>query len=101
MAYRGLAALVTVLLVACSPAAPQPMPVGSGRFPEATIECGGDRGLTERECRAWGEELLSSGPIETTTLVMTYRTRNSRCAADYFAANGRMLMTAAARCPAP
>ena len=100
MAFRALV-LATVLLVACSPAAPEPMPAEAVRFPEVSIECGGDRGLTERECQAWGDELLSSGPIETTTLVMTYRTGNARCAADYFAANGQMLMTAAARCPAP
>ncbi len=93
-------ALGAVLLVACSAAAPQPMTVESGRFPAVTIECGGDPGLTDRECRAWAEQLLGSGPIETTKLVLTYRSGNSRCGADYFSANGRMLMTAAARCPA-
>ena len=101
MALRALAVLATVLLVACSAAAPEPMPAEAVRFGGVSIECGGDRGLSEHECQAWGEELLSSGPIETTALVMTYRTGNSRCAADYFAAHGQMLMTAAARCPAP
>ncbi|MBW3613008.1 MAG: hypothetical protein KY392_04005 [Chloroflexi bacterium] len=80
---------------------PQPMTVESGRFPGVTIECGGDPGLTEDECQAWAEQLLASGPSETTKLVLTYPTGNSRCAADHFSANGRMLMTAAARCPAP
>lgn len=100
MARRRLAALGLLLLVACS-AAPHPMIVESGRFPEVTIECGGDPGLTEEECQAWAEQLLASGPIDATRLLLTYRTGNSRCAADYFAVNGRMLMTAAARCPAP
>ncbi len=44
--------------------------------------------------------MLSGGPMETTKLVLTYRSGNARCAADYFAADGLMLMTAAARCPA-
>jgi len=100
MAFRRLAALVAVLLAACSAAAPQSTTVEPGRFPGVTIECGGDPGLTARECEAWAEQMLSGGPIKTTKLVLTYRTGNARCAADYFAADGRMLMTAAARCPA-
>lgn len=99
MAFRGLAALGAVLLVACFPAAPQPMTVESGQFPEVAIECGGDPGLTERECQAWAEQILPSGPVGTTKLLLTYRTGNSRCAAESFAASGRMLMTAAVRCP--
>lgn len=81
--------------------APQPLTVDSGRFPEVSIQCGGDPGLTERGCEAWAEQLLSSAPSETTKLVLTYRTGNARCAADYFAANGRMLMTVAAGASAP
>ena len=100
MGVRGLAVVGAVVLVACSVPPPQPMIVESGRFPGVTIECGGDPGLTEEECQAWAEQLLASGPSETTKLVLTYRTGNSRCAADHFA-NGRMLMTASARCPAP
>jgi hypothetical protein len=100
MAIRGFAALCAVLLVACAAPTPMPMTVESERFPEVTIECGGEPGLTDRECQAWAEQLLESGPIETTRLVLTYRTGNSRCGADYFGANGRMLMTAAAVCPA-
>lgn len=99
MVFRGFAALGAVLLVACSPAAPQPTTVEPGRFPEVAIECGGDPGLTGRECQAWAEQLLSSGPVGTAKLVLTYRTGNARCAAESFAANGRMLMAAAARCP--
>lgn len=99
MAFRGLAALGALLLVACAAAAPQPMTVESDRFSGVTIECVGDPELTDRECDDWAEQMLASGPIETTKLVLTYRTGNSRCAADYFAADGRALMTAAARCP--
>lgn len=76
------------------------MTVESARFPEVIIECGGDPGLTERECQAWAEQLLSDGPVGTAKLVLTYCTGNARCSADYFAADGRMLMTAAAHCPA-
>ena len=101
MGARGLAVVGAVVLVACSAAAQRPMTVASDRFPAVTIECGGDAGLTEEECQAWAEQLLASGPSETTKLVLTYRTGNSRCAADHFSADGRMLMTAAARCPVP
>lgn len=76
------------------------MTVESERFPEVSIECGGDPGLAAVECEEWAEQLLRPAPVGTTTLVLTYRTDDSRCAADYFAANGRMLMTAAAQCPA-
>ncbi len=94
MKLRGLAALASVLLVAC-----QPLTVESGRFPEVTIECGGEPGLTERECVDWAEQLLATDPVATARLVLTYRTGNARCAADHFAADGRMLMTAAGPCP--
>lgn len=100
MEFRGLAALAAALLVACSAVGPQPMTIESARFPGVTIECGGDPGLTERQCLEWADQLLSTGPVGTVELVLTYRTGNARCAADHFAANGRMLMTAAARCPA-
>ena len=100
MAHRRLAAIGGLVLVGCSAAPPHPMIVESSRFPGVTIECGGDPGLTEEECQAWAEQLLASGPIDATMLVLTYRTGNSRCAADYSAVNGRILMTAAARCPA-
>lgn len=73
------------------------MTVESVGFPQLTIECGGE--LTEGECQDWAEQMLSSGRIESTRLVVTYRTGNSRRAADYFAATGRLLVTAAARSP--
>lgn len=101
MGVRGFAVIGAVVLVACSTPAQRPMTVESDRFPEVTIECGGDPGLTEAECQAWAEQLLASGPSETTRLVLTYRTGNSRCAADHFSATGRILMTASARCPTP
>ena len=88
--FGGLAA---VILAGCS------MTVESARFPDASIECFGGRALTEAECLDWAEKLLSTAPVDTAKLVLTYRTGNARCAADYFAADGRMLMTAAGRCP--
>lgn len=94
MSLRVLGALAVVVLAACS------MTVESARFPDASIECGGDPGLTEGECLDWAEQVLSAAPVNTAMLVLSYRTGNARCAADYFAADGRMLMTSAARCPA-
>lgn len=100
MGPRRLGAVAIVLLAACSAPDVQPITVESDRFPGVGIECGGDPGLTESECLDWAVQLLSSGPKDTATLVLTYRDdENARCAADYFAANGRMLRTAAARCP--
>jgi hypothetical protein len=94
MALRLLGALAIVVLTACS------MTVESARFPDVSIECGGAPGLTEGECLDWAEQMLSAAPVNTAKLVLTYQTGNIRCAADYFAADGGMLMTSAARCPA-
>lgn len=101
MASRGLATLAALLLAACSAPVSTPFTVESDRFPDVTVECAGDPGLTERECEAWAEQMVSTGPAETSKVVLTYRTGNARCAVDYFSADGRMLMTAAARCPSP
>lgn len=94
MTLRVLRALPVVVLAACS------MTIESARFPDVSIECGGAPGLSESECLDWGEQMLSAAPANTAKLVLTYQTGNARCAADYFAADGRMLMTSAARCPA-
>jgi len=101
MRDRLLATLGALLLAACAAANPPSVTVESTRFPGVTIECGGDPGLTERRCLTWAEQLLPGRPIETARLVLTYRAGNARCAADYFAANGRALMSSAARCPPP
>lgn len=101
MASRGRAALAALLLAACSSPIWTSFTVESDRFPAVTVECTGDPGLTEPGCEAWAEQMLSTGPNETSRLVLTYRTGNARCAADYFSADGRVLMTAAARCPSP
>ena len=93
MTPRVLGLLVAVVLAACS------MTVQSARFPDVSIECGGDTGLSENECLEWAEQVLSAAPVETARLVLTYRTGDARCAAESFAADGRLLMTSAARCP--
>lgn len=96
MALRPLlAGLAVTLLTACS------MTVVSQQFPDVSIECLGDPALTEKACRAWGEKMLGTAPADTVTLELTYRTGNARCAADYIADDGRLLMSSAARCPAP
>ena len=100
MTLRTLGALAVIGLAGCSLSAPLVMTVESARFPDASIECGGDRGLSEDDCVDWAEQVLTAAPVDTAKLVLTFRTGNARCAADYFAADGRMLMTAAARCPA-
>ena len=93
MTLRVLGALAVVVLAACSTT------VESARFPNVSVECGGAPGLTESDCLDWAERILASAPVDTAKLVLTYGAGNARCAADYFAADGRMLMTAAARCP--
>lgn len=98
MGTRRLGAVAVVLLAACTMPV-QPMTIESEQFPEVDIKCGGEPGLAESECLDWAVQLLSSGPPDTATLVLTYRDGDARCAADYFAANGRMIRTAAVRCP--
>ena len=92
---RCFGGLAVTVLTACS------MTVVSPRFPDVSIECVGDPGLAEDACRAWGEEMLRTAPVDTTRLELTYRTGNARCAADYLAGDGRLLMSSAARCPSP
>ena len=93
MTRRVLGLLMAVVLAACS------VPVQSARFPDVSIECGGDPGLSESDCLEWAEQVLSAAPVETAGLVLTYRSGDDRCAAESFAADGRLVMTSAARCP--
>ena len=92
MRRRLLGIVSAVVLTACST-------VESSHFPDISIECGGGRGLSEGECLEWADQMLSAAPVDTAKLVLTYRSGDARCAADYFAGGGHMLMTAAARCP--
>lgn len=77
----------------------------SAKFPGVRIECGGDASLSDEACRDWGDMTLAGpGPAQgkaIARLVLTFRTGNSRCAADFYDAGGRLLATAAARCPVP
>lgn len=95
-------------LAACSAGPPTPpIIVQSEQFPQVEIECHGEVGLTEEDCRQWAEVMLPAAPprpaggqdLEVAKLVLTYRTGDSRCAADYLTADGRTVMTTAAACP--
>lgn len=114
MVLRAVALLLGLGLAACSvpstdPASPMPITVESAQFPDVEIECGGEGGLSEVDCLNWAEQMLPPAPtrpsggedVPVVKLVLTYRAGNSRCAADYFAAHGRLVMTVAARCPSP
>lgn len=90
---RLLGGLAVTVLTACSTT------VVSPRSPNVSIQCAGP--LPEDACRAWGEEMLRSAPVDTVRLELTYGTGNARCAAEYLAGDGRLLMSSAARCPAP
>lgn len=99
MGLRTLGVLAVVVPTACATPMSSPTTVESAEFPEVRIECGGDPGLGDSECLAWAEQMLSTAAVDATKLVLTFRAGKARCAADFFAADGRMLMTAAARCP--
>lgn len=112
MGIRAVVLLLGLALSACStssgdPASQMPVTVESARFPDVEIQCGGDFGLSEADCLNWAEQMLPAAPtrpsggvdLAVAKLVLTYRTGNRRCAADYFAADGRLVMTAAAVCP--
>jgi len=97
--------LGALMLAACS----MPTTVESELFPDVEIECGGDSGLSADGCLTWAEQMISAAPpraagggdISVTKVVLTFRTGNSRCAADYFAEDGRLMTTMSTRCPAP
>lgn len=108
MAPRAGVLVASFVLAACSAGAPPPpIIVQSEQFPQVEIECRGDVGLTEEDCRQWAELLLPAAPtrpaggqdLEVAKLVLTYRTGDSRCSADYLTADGRTVMSAAAACP--
>ncbi len=57
MTIRTLGALAVIGLAGCSLSAPLVMTVESARFPDTSIECGGDRGLSEDDCVDWAEQV--------------------------------------------
>ncbi len=114
MSGRVVILFLGIALAACStpptvPPSEMPITVESAQFPDIDIECRAETGLSTSACMIWAEQMLPAAPtkpsgaddVPVTRLVLTYRTGNSRCAADYFAADGRLVMTAAARCPRP
>lgn len=91
-----------LLLVSCSMLGPRKTVVSSDFFPGISIECVGEAVVPAYACRAWGEKLLAGTPDaapSTVRLVLTYRSGNARCAADFFDAGGGLITTAAAVCP--
>ena len=112
MAVRAIVLFVGLALAACSapsgdPASQMPITVESAQFPDVEIECRGDGGLSADDCLSWAEQMLPAAPtrpsggedIPVAKLVLTYRTGNSRCAADYFAGDGRHRHHQSASCP--
>ncbi len=97
--------LGALVLAACS----MPTTVESELFPDVEIECGGESGLSADGCLTWAEQMISAAPpraaggedISVTKVVLTFRTGNSRCAADYLDKEGRLMTTMSTRCPAP
>jgi hypothetical protein len=104
---RGcLAALATTAAIGACSLVPDGVSVAeSSKFPGVRIECRGEARLPAETCRQWGEDLLGGpGPAQgrpVAKLVLTFRTGDSRCAADFFAGDGGLISTAAARCPSP
>lgn len=112
MAVRAMGLFLGVVLSACStlsskPIAQMPITGESEHFPDVEIMCKGDASLSEDDCRNWAGQMLLAAPtrpsggvdVPVVKLVLTYRTGASRCAADYFGADGRLVMTIAAKCP--
>lgn len=112
MVVRAAAVCIGLVLAACSgpstdSSSPMPIKVESVQFPSVEIECRGDGGLSKDDCLHWAEQMLPAAPTRPSgeeappvvKLVLTQRAGNGRCAADYFAADGRLVMTMAARCP--
>lgn len=94
--------VVSVMLGGCSLIEGETT-VHTDAFPGVVIACKGEVVLPGNDCRAWGERLLAGMPDahEAARLVLTFNGGNRRCAADFFAGDGRLLATAAAVCPVP
>lgn len=96
------AAGAAALLVGCSFLAPDRTIISSVAFPNATIECQGEIVLAPGPCKDWGERLLAGTPevaASTVRLVLTVPGGNSRCDAEFFGTEGRLLAHEATVCP--
>jgi hypothetical protein len=89
------------LLAGCSLPSADKTVVLSGAFPNTTIECQGEVVLADGPCRDWGERLLAGSPVTRSTvrLVLTVRGGNSRCDAEFFAVDARLLAHETTVCP--
>lgn len=98
---RIAVAILVALPTGCSPLNDDVV-VDSRLRPGVEIACQGEVRLTPDACRIWGDELLA-GPIApggVTRLVLTANAGNARCAADFYAGEGRRAaVTAAVACP--
>lgn len=103
LARRHLAIAVSAaLLCGCLEPPQTPFVVTSDLYPDLEIECGGERGLTPQACTSWAESMMDQrlpAAARATRLVMTYRSGHARCAADFYGADGTLLVTVAAVCP--
>lgn len=76
--------------------------VRSPRYPAIAIECTGDAIVPLDTCLGWGEKMLDGSPEvvpQSSRLILTFRGGNARCAAEFYAANGTLVVTASAVCP--
>jgi len=92
---------VAVLIAGCSLLNADKTVVSSAAFPNTTIECQGEVVLAGGPCRDWGEKLLAGSPVAQSTvrLLLTVQGGNSRCDAEFFGVDGRLLAHEATVCP--
>jgi hypothetical protein len=92
---------VAALIAGCSLLSSDKTVVTSAAFPNTTIECRGEIVLPGGPCKEWGEKLLANSDVAQSTarLLLTVRGGNSRCDAEYFGADGRLLAHEATVCP--
>jgi hypothetical protein len=101
---NGLAPLIGVaaLLASCSVFGGGKTVVSSEAFPNTTIECQGEVALADAPCREWGHVLLAGFPEvadSTVRLILTDPGGNTRCDAEFFGGDGRLLAHEAVVCP--
>lgn len=98
---RITVATLLTLLAGCS-LLDDDVVVESQLRPGVEIACQGEVRLTADACRTWGDELLADpiAPEDVTRLVLSANAGNARCAADFYAGEGRSVaVTAAVVCP--
>ncbi len=98
-----------VAVVGCSAAdfAPEPsFETELNAYPNVRVECTGEHGLTVVACTRWAEDMLQAAPPVIPSigewdgrLVLIYRAGGGRCAADFYAPDGRAVASNSVPCP--